>query len=213
MVDDYLDEQEQWQHVLRWLREQGPWMLGAVVVVLLGYGGWRYWQGRNTRIDLAAEARYERVLDALDRGELALSTTLADQLIHDYPGTPYAAQADLAAARIAVQNNQLGQAVTRLTHVLDTSRDPELKLVVRMRLARVLLGENRPDDALKLLDAVKPGAFAARYAEVRGDALLAKGDRAGALQAYRTARQGNPTGANTLDGQLLDLKIDELARS
>jgi predicted negative regulator of RcsB-dependent stress response len=57
---------------------------------------------------------------------------------------------------------------------------------------------------------VQAGAYAARYAEVRGDALLTKGDRAGALAAYRAARADE---ANTLDDQLLDLKIEDLARS
>ncbi|HLK71723.1 MAG TPA: tetratricopeptide repeat protein [Steroidobacteraceae bacterium] len=209
MVDDYLNDQEQWQRALAWLRESGPAMLGAVIVVLLGYGGWRYWQNRQTNIALAAEQRYEQMLSALDGGNLALGATLADRLIQEYPNTPYATQADLMAARIAVQNDQLPDAAKRLRHVLDTTRDPEMKLMVRLRLARVLLGQNQPDEALKLIDGVQTGAFASRYAEVRGDALLAKGDREGALQAYRSARAG----ADTLDSQLLDLKIEDLARS
>ena len=90
-----------------------------------------------------------------------------------------------------------------------STSDPELALVARLRLARVELAQGTPDQALKTLDAVNPGAFAARYAQVRGDALLAKGDRDGALKAYREARRA----ATTTDVGLLDLKIDELARS
>jgi len=45
---------------------------------------------------------------------------------------------------------------------------------------------------------------------LRGDALLAKGDREGALKEYRAARA---SGADTVDGELLDLKINELAHS
>ena len=208
-MDEYLDEQEQWQRVTAWLRESGPWMLGAIVVVLAAYGGWLYWQKRTTATALAAEGRYEQVLNALNDGNLPLGSALADRLIKDYPHTPYADQADLMAARLDVQNDQLSDAAKRLRQVLDTSHDPELKLLVRLRLARVLLGQNEPDAALELIDGVQPGAFASRYAEVRGDALLAKGDRAGALQAYRSARAG----ADTLDAQLLDLKIEDLARS
>ena len=55
-----------------------------------------------------------------------------------------------------------------------------------------------------------PGAFAARFGVLRGDALLAKGDRDGALKAYREARE---SGADTVDAELLDLKINELAHS
>jgi predicted negative regulator of RcsB-dependent stress response len=210
-VAEYLDEQEQWRQLVAWLRESGPWMLAAVLVVLLAFGGWCFWQGRKQRTELAAEARYEQVLTVLDQGQLSTGATMADKLAQDYPTTPYADQARLLAARLAVQDNQLPQAATDLTRVLQHTKDPELKLVVRLRLARVQLAQGKPDDALKTLTdpTVKPGAFAARYAEVRGDALLAKGDRAGALQAYREARAG----ADTVDAQLLDLKIDDLAHS
>jgi predicted negative regulator of RcsB-dependent stress response len=190
-VDEYLDEQEQWRRVIAWLRESGPWMLAAVLAVLLGYGGWRYWQNQKTRTALAAELRYEQVLSALNQGNLPLGSTLADRLIKDYPNTPYAAQADLMAARVAVQNDQLPDAAKRLRHVLDTTQDPQMKLLVRLRLARVLLGENQSEEALKLVDGVQTGAFASRYAEVRGERA----------------------GADTLDAQLLDLKIEDLARS
>jgi predicted negative regulator of RcsB-dependent stress response len=209
-VDDYLDDHEQWRRVTAWLRESGPWMLAAVAGVLLGWGGWRYWQSRRDATFLAAEARYEQALDALSGGQLKLAASIADKLIQDFPGSAYAQQAQLIAARVAVQNDQLPDAAKRLQQVLDGSRDVELKLLARLRLARVLLAQHQPDAALALINAVQAGAYAARYAEVRGDALLAKGDRAGALAAYRAARADE---ANTLDDQLLDLKIEDLARS
>ncbi len=62
---------------------------------------------------------------------------------------------------------------------------------------------------MKTLDEVNPGAFAARFAQARGDILMSKGDRDGALKAYQAARDGG----DTVDGGLLDLKIDELAHS
>jgi predicted negative regulator of RcsB-dependent stress response len=208
-VAEYLDENEQWEQVRTWLREQGPWVLVTVLVVLAGFGGWRLWQAHQQRLDMAGEAGYEQVIDAFSRNDFTAGAAATDKLVKDYPMTPYADMAELAAARVAVEHSQLPQAAQRLAHVLDTTRDPELKLLARLRLARVQLGEGKPDVALKTLAAADPGAFAARYAEVRGDALLAKGDRAGALQAYLAARGD----ADTLDSSLLDLKIDDLAHS
>ena len=52
-----------------------------------------------------------------------------------------------------------------------------------------------------------PGAFAARYHEVRGDAYFAKGDKAAALSEYR----GAPGPPMLGDAALLDLKIADLA--
>ena len=174
------------------------------------FGGWGYWQKRTQQRNLAAASRYEQVIEAFSRNDVNGGFRLADDLIQSFPSTAYADQANLAVARIQVENKQLDPAVARLRQVLASTKDAELALIVRLRLARVQLSQGKADDALKTLDAVTPGAFAARYAEVRGDVLLAKGDRDGALKAYREARSGDST---TIDTGLLDLKIGELARS
>jgi predicted negative regulator of RcsB-dependent stress response len=209
-VEEYLNEKEQWERVLAWVREQGPWILAGVAVALAIYGGWNYWQNRTQQRDLAAATRYDQVIEAFGRNDVNGGFRLADELVKAYPSTAYADQANLAAARIQVENKQLEPAAARLKQVLASTKDPELALVARLRLARVELAQGNADQALKTLDAVNPGAFAARYAQVRGDVLLAKGDRDGALKAYREARSG---GGTTTDGGLLDLKIGELAHS
>lgn len=209
-MDEYLNEKEQWEQVLAWLREQGPWMVAGVAVVLAGWGGWHYWQQREEQRDLQAASRYEQLLDAFSRNDLSGGVKLADDLVASASGTPYANQADLAAARIQVENKDLDHAAQRLARVMNTTKDPQLALVARLRLARVQLSQGKNDAALGTLDGAQPGAFAARYAEVRGDVLLAKGDRDGALKQYRAARSA---AASTVDTGLLDLKISDLARS
>ncbi len=209
-MEEYLNEKEQWERVLAWLREQGPSVVAGVVIAAAVFGGWRYWQNRVQQRNLAAATRYEQVIDAFSHGDVNGGFRLADELVKTYPHTAYADQANLAVARIQVENKQLDPAVARLRQVLDSTGDAELALITRLRLARVQLAQGKADEALKTLDAAKPGAFAARYAEVRGDALLSKGDRDGALKAYREARA---SGASTVDTGLLDLKIGELARS
>ena len=209
-MEEYLNEQERWERVLAWLREQGPWILGGVAVALAIFGGWHYWQNHVQQRDLAAANRYEQLIDAFTRNDIAGGMRQADELGKEFPATAYADQANLAVARIQVSTHQLDQAAARLQQVLAATKDSELALIARLRLARVQLPQGNADEALKTLDAAKPGAFAARYAQGRGDALLAKGDRDGALKAYREARGD---GASTLDTALLDLKIGELAHS
>jgi predicted negative regulator of RcsB-dependent stress response len=215
-VDEYLTEKEQWERVLQWVREQGPWVLVAVAVVMTGYYGWNYWRGRVEQRYVSASTRYEAILQSYRRrnsnGEpdVDAGLKLTDQFIKDYPSTAYADQANLYAAGALVERHSLDQAATRLAQVMSSTKDPELALIARLRLARVQLAQNKPDEALKTLNAVEPGAFAARYAQVRGDVLMSKGDREGALKEYRSARNG---AADTLDTGLLDLKIEELAHS
>ena len=69
---------------------------------------------------------------------------------------------------------------------MNSSKDTELRHIARLRLARVLIDQGKPDDALNML-ADPPGAFAARYHEVRGDAFFAKKDPRGRLKEYKAA--------------------------
>ena len=87
-------------------------------------------------------------------------------------------------------------------------QDPELRMVARVRLARVQLAQSKFDDALATLKVPDEGEFSTRIADVRGDVLLAKGDRAGALREYLAARTGESKGR--VDTELLDLKIRDL---
>jgi predicted negative regulator of RcsB-dependent stress response len=151
-----------------------------------------------------------QVLDACTHNDLAGGVKLADGLVKQFGASAYSDQANLAVARVQAENQQFDLAAARLTQVIGSTRDHALALAARLRLARVQLSQGKPDEAIKTLDATEPGAFAARYAELRGDALLAKGDRDGALKQYRAARA---SGSDTVDAELLDLKISELAHS
>jgi predicted negative regulator of RcsB-dependent stress response len=71
--------------------------------------------------------------------------------------------------------------------------------------------QGKHDDALATLTVSEAGDFAPRIADVRGDVLLAKGDRDGALKEYLAARDGADDGL--VDADLLDLKIRDLGGS
>ena len=81
--------------------------------------------------------------------------------------------------------------------VADESKDAELAQVARLRVARLLIQQGKHDEALKLLDVEKAGAFAAQVHEIRGDAQVAKGDRdSGARAEYAAALAADVDGAD-----------------
>ena len=213
-MDEYMNEQEQWEYVRNWLRQNGVWLVAGVALAGIGLWGWRAWQGHVENMLMEANGQYQQVLAAFAKNDLPTAVKTADQLVATHPRTGYAEQAQLVVARMQVENNQLPSALDRLQKVQATTSDAQLSLVVRLRIARLQIEQNRVDDALKTLSAVDPGALAGRFAEVRGDALLAKGDRTGALKAYREAQsaQSSQVGAASA-GDLLALKINELTRS
>ena len=218
-MEDYMNEQEQWDWLRAKAREYGPWVVAGVALAAAGLWGWKWWQARAEAQLLQAAAQYEQVVTAFAKNDIATVSSLAEKLAKEHPGTGYAEQSQLALAGLQVEGNQLPAAIEQLQKVMATTRDAELALTVRLRIARIQLEQKKPDEALATLAAATPGAFAARYAEVRGDALLAKGDRAGALKAYREARGEAGGDVQTAiesagaSNELLTLKINELTRS
>ena len=211
-MDDFLSENEQWDALRAWLKENGAWIVGGIAVGVLGLAGWRWWEARQDRLALEASSKYEQILGAFDRGDRSQALTLIGELEREHASSPYVDQAHLAEARIAVQSGQLDKASANLQAVLEKTRDPELASIARLRLARVQMAQNKFDAALATLDAEKDaGAFEPRYREVRGDIHLAKGDKAAALKEYQAARA--EAGRGAVDTELLDLKIKDLADS
>ncbi len=68
-------------------------------------------------------------------------------------------------------------------------------MVARLRLARVLAYREKYDDALKMLKVDKPGKFAGRVNEVRGDVEAARGNVEEARKAYLEAMVADGLGA------------------
>jgi predicted negative regulator of RcsB-dependent stress response len=207
-VDEFMSEKEQWEWLKGWLRENSLWILGGIGIGALIVSGWFWWGARTDRLALEAGAKYTQITEALARGDPARAQTLTAELERDSGSSPYADQARLLSARTAVEAGEMEKAADILKSVMDETKDEELAQVARMRLARVQLAQGKPDVALATLDAVQPGAFKARFDEVRGDVLFAKGDKSGALSAYRAAREGAISQSS--DTQLLELKIDDL---
>ena len=207
MAEEYLTDDEQLEHVKRVVAEYGPWTVGAVVLGVAFVFGYRYYQGHLDQRALAAAAQFEVMASAVQRNDQAKARQIADGLIKDFPGSPYADQAQLALAGLYVDQGEDANAVAPLTAVMDHSKDGELKRVARLRLARVMIDQGKPDDALNLLSG-DPGAFAARYHDVRGDAYLAKKDPQKAAEEYKAALAG--AGGGGMDAALLTLKIADL---
>jgi predicted negative regulator of RcsB-dependent stress response len=208
MAEEYLTDDEQLEAVKRAFTEYAPWILGGVV---LGVGGWfgiQSYRSHQNGVALQAAQQFSQMTAALQMNDPQKSLQLAEGIIKDFPSSPYADQAQLTIARIDVDSGKAADAVAPLTHVMNESKDSELKQVARLRLARVLIDQGKPDDAIKTLAGGTPGSFAGRYHSVHGDALYAKKDIPGAIAEYSMALGTSDGG---VDAAMLQLKLADLA--
>ena len=208
-MDEFLDERERWDVLKAWMKESWPWIVAGVLIGVGGLYGLRWWENHVTTRAQTAATRFSDMLEALSRKDRARAEQLATTLTEEFDTTPYADQGQLVLARVDVEEGKLDEAVKRLGTIAVDSEDDELRQVARLRMARVQLMQKKPDEALATLGKGEPGAFASAFEEARGDALMAKGDAAGALAAYRKAQESMEP--QQQDQGLLQLKINDLA--
>jgi predicted negative regulator of RcsB-dependent stress response len=206
-VED-LSDIERAEQVRTFVREN---LLFAVLALALGIAvvaGYRYWQAKRTGGAEASEAEYSTVITALSSGDRAKAVELSKDLRTQHAGSPYADQADLAIAKLDVARRDYDEAAQVLRSVMDGASDPLLRQVARTRLARVLIEQDKHDEALGLLTLDEAGGFAAIYHDLRGDAFAAKGDATAARSEYNAALEGGDS--NGIDTAYIALKRDAL---
>ena len=108
-------------------------------------------------------------------------------LFEGYGGSMYASMAALTAAKFNFERNDPKAAKLQLQWAVDKARTDEIRDLARLRLAGLLMDEKAYDEALKLLEAKHADAFAAQYALLKGDLLVAKNQSAEAKVAYKLA--------------------------
>lgn len=208
MVDDYLSDREQEEALRNFWRENWRWIIGGVALGLAVLGGLRYYETHRDRTAAEAGQLYDELQAALAKPDVEQATSVLGKLAAGHESSGYTQQARFQVAKAQVDAGKLDEAITQLRAVADQSKDAQLAQIARLRLARLLIQQGKHDEALQLLNTEAAGAFAAQVREIRGDALLAKGDRDGARAEYAAALADNAD-AQT-DRTLLEMKLQEV---
>jgi predicted negative regulator of RcsB-dependent stress response len=203
-----LQEQEQVEAIKAWWNENSKWIIGALVVGLLGFSGVTYWKGHRNSQAASAARLYAEVERQVATNDAKRVGDAADALANRFGDSAYAPRAQLLAAQASLQAHDAAHAEVRLLWVIEHAGETDLRDTARLKLASVLLDEKKYDEALRQLDAKHPEAFNALYADLRGDVLSAQGKKALARAAYQQAYDGmDPENGYR---KLIQLKLDGL---
>ncbi|MCU0967702.1 MAG: tetratricopeptide repeat protein [Rubrivivax sp.] len=182
-----LQEQEQLDQLKAFWRRWGNVVTWILIAVLGAYAAWTGWQWYERDQAVKAGAMFDELDRAVQAGDAERAARVFADLRERYPGTTFAAQGGLAAARAQFDKGQPDAAKASLDWVAEQGAEPELRTVARLRLAGLLLDAKRPDEALQQLARADAPGFEALVADRRGDVLAAQGRTAEAVAAYRSA--------------------------
>ena len=205
----HYDDEDQAQRVKQWWKENWIALAAGLVLGLSGIIGWD--QYKEHKLDRGAEAAkmFEDLKTALVSDKAEEANIIADKLKTKFASTPYAAQGLLRIAQHAVEKGRFDEALPPLAWVAANSEDKVLQPLAQLRQARVLSQQGKFDEAIKLLDSNVDESYAALVQELRGDILLAQGNRKGARESFQKALTA--TTDATANRETLQRKIDDLA--
>ena len=207
-MDDFLTDQQQAARVRGWVREYAPAAIVAVAVGIGGYFGYTQWQLWQDRQAAEASELYEEFRAAIESDNQDSAGTLLESLVANHEGSDYADHARLLMAKDYVDTTQPSLAEQELQRVIATTSDGDLRQLARLRLARVYLYMDRPEDGLETLDSdVYSLAWRQLTEDMRGDLHQALGQTEAARAAYQAALERS----GQIDAAWIRLKLDHLA--
>ncbi|MBK4716028.1 MULTISPECIES: YfgM family protein [Tenebrionibacter/Tenebrionicola group] len=205
-MEIYENESDQTEAVKRFFAENGKALLVGVVIGIGALLGWRYWTNHKADSAMLTSQAYQKAMFDLS-GDKPAALAEAEKFAADTQNV-YGALAALKLAQQYADKNALAKAAAQLQLGLKNTRDANLQAVMSLRLSRIQIQQKQADEALKTLDTVKGEGWKAIVADVRGEALLSKGDRKGARDAWS---QGVASDASAALREMMQMKINNLS--
>ncbi len=207
MADEILDSHEQGEQVRKWLEKNATSIVVGLLVGLLAVFGGKRWTESQIAHRGEAMAQYQQMMSPEIDDETFNAHYLA--LTQSYSDTPYAGLAALAKSERELNQAQSEEALAGLRLAAKEATPEGVRVIANLRLARALIAAGQADEALRQIDALQTAGFKGAIAEVRGDALAAKGERDAAKTAYENALSYMDIGAAGRD--MVEMKVADMS--
>lgn len=205
---EYDSEKEQLEAIKKWWKENGRSITVGLVLGIGGVLGWTSWRTYSNAQAEKASIIYEQLVNLSNAGQTTVAAEQSDILMRDFPKSMYASLGALIRAKNAFEGGEQAKAEGYLRWVMENAPNPGVQNIARIRLARVVLANGKPQEALSLLNESNPQGFEALWEETRGDALVTMNDAAAARSAYERALVA--TGVSDTARRRLRMKLDDL---
>jgi predicted negative regulator of RcsB-dependent stress response len=182
-----LEEQEQLDQLKHFWKQYGNLITWVLIALLASFAGWNFYQRWQTGQASQASAMYDEVERTVMGGDLNKLDRVLSDMKDKFPGTTYAQQAGLLAAKVYFEAGKVNEAKAALTWVAGKSSDTGYQAIARLRLAGLLIEGKAFDEASKQLSGEFPAEFMALASDRRGDLYSVQGKKTEAKSEYEKA--------------------------
>ncbi|WP_111858827.1 YfgM family protein [Acinetobacter sp. CFCC 10889] len=188
-----MTDEEQLDGLKSFLKKYGSAMVSGILIALIAFFGWQYWQKNNLADHQNQTAKVQQLFDqaAAAHGDAKAATALtaaADKLVKENPDSIQAIQTQFMMAKLAYDQADYAKAERELKKVENSKIDDKgLLQAVKIRLADAQFAQNKYDEALKTLSTVTEPTFKSTMEEMKGDVYVAKNDIENAKKSYQAA--------------------------
>ena len=203
---DYETEEQQVEALKEWWKQNGLAVIGGAVLGVSALVGWRGWGWYQEKQATEASDIFAVVQEAANRNNASVLQEKTKMLRDNYSSTPYASLAVLHQAKNQIEQGENAAAEESLRWVLSNSKQDAVQNVTRLRLARLLLADNKVDEAQAMISSGMSDAYKSLADEIRGDIFVVKGEIEQAKVAYDQAMQSASGGGV----EYLQLKRNDL---
>lgn len=205
-MDVYQTEEQQIVQIKRLWAQYGKLVIGTLLITLLAMWGMRYYRHYVATQNEQASSEYQVLLKAMQEKDYATVQSQGELLIRDYKKTSYADLGSMMLAKLAVDENNLDLAKSKLEWIIDNNNKSRLWHIAKVRLSRILVEQNKSVEALDVLSG-KFNGYTALYEEAKGDIYVNSGELDKAKESYRVAINSLP---RNVDSSWLELKLKDL---
>jgi predicted negative regulator of RcsB-dependent stress response len=185
--DEEFDSYEQSERARKWFQTNGGSLVIAVLAAMALIWGYKGFQNNKVLSAEQAGLNFQAVAAAIESKNDAQISQLSTEIRKSYGATTYAALAGLAEAKYLAENGKAPAAETALRLAQNAGTSPQIQVLATLRLARLLNGQGKAQEALDLLKNVKDEGFKAQTQEQLGDAYAQLGKAVDAKAAYASA--------------------------
>ncbi|MBS0286172.1 MAG: tetratricopeptide repeat protein [Proteobacteria bacterium] len=207
-MEVYVTEEQQVEAIKKWFNKYGNMLSWVVIVVSLTASGIMYWRHHQQVLEDAASDQYLALLEGVEKKDKATIDSKAQVLLAEYASSPYASLASFVLANESVDENKFDIAEKHLQWVMSHSKQANFQAIATIRLMRLLISQNKLDEALKLYNDKNMGPYLTLIAELKGDILVKQKKLDAAKTAYELALNAAPE--EGMHGPLLKMKMQEL---